>query len=224
MLHKAESLNSTITELQRCDFSNIDRSSAELWITSVCVKKGLDKRETRCAIEHLLPAKKMPKFIVMGHKQHGKDSFCEYLRDNYGVTFASSSYTALEVFLFESIKGQFGYKTIDEAYEDRDNHRELYFNKISKFNEDNGLDTLGKIIFKNKDGYCGIRNRKEFVALKNANEFNISIWIDASERLEPENGSSNELTKNDADIVITNNTTRKDFQEKIERFYHLFAK
>lgn len=163
------------------------------------------------------------KLMVMGYKRHGKDSFCEYLRDEYGVTFASSSYTACELFLFDELKDRFGYGTVLEAFNDRGAHRDLWYNSIKAYNEKHGLDALGKHIYTSNDVYCGIRDREEFYALKKAGYFDLSIWVDAGKRLPPESQSSMNLTPDDADLIITNNDSLSAFHAKIQLLYSVLC-
>ena len=160
------------------------------------------------------------KLMIMGYKRHGKDTMCEYLRDKYGITFASSSEFACELFLFDKIKDQFGYKTPKEAFDDRGNHRQLWYEEIKAFNVEHGLDALGKLIYENNDAYCGIRDDEEFYALKEAKAFELAVWVDASKRLPPEEGASNKLSKEDADVIIDNNGTEKELFQALDRFYH----
>lgn len=162
--------------------------------------------------------------MIMGEKRHGKDTLCEYLRDTYGVTFGSSSKTACDLFLFEKIKKLLGYQTPEEAFNDRDNHRQLWYEEIKAYNEANGLDALGKVIYSNHQIYCGIRDKDEFMALKNGGLIDLTIWIDASERLPPESSNSMKLSKEDADIIISNNGNKAEFLNKIDKFYRAVLK
>ncbi|MGR5365844.1 hypothetical protein [Photobacterium damselae] len=145
------------------------------------------------------------KIIITGYAEHGKDTACEYLYKKFGITFESSSHTACELFLFDDLKKEHGYKTFDECYEDRRNHRKLWADKISEFNRINGLDALGKVIFERVDCYNGIRKLAELNALKSSGLVDLVIWLDASERMPPESIESMDIPPNVADITISNN-------------------
>jgi hypothetical protein len=164
------------------------------------------------------------KAMVLGNKRHGKDTLCEILEAAYGVSFASSSWVACKKFLFNSLKDVMGYKTPEECFEDRDGWRELWYQMICAFNSKDRT-RLGKLIFSENTIYCGCRDREEFEAMKAAGMFDLVIWVDASERLEQEDESSLKLTKEDADIVITNNTTLEEFTAAVHALYaeHLQA-
>lgn len=218
-------LPSMLDGFQSIDFKKYTREQAELWITRECITMSLTPFEVQTVVDIILGVDKCRfKVIVMGYKRHGKDTACEYLRDKYGVTFASSSYTACELFLFNTLKDKLGYHSIDEAFDDRGNHRKIWYNEIKAFNQKNGLTTLGEQIFKANDIYCGIRDRDEFLSLKAANIFTLTIWIDASERLPSENKESMNLNINDADIVICNNGTHKNLYDKLDKLYELTLK
>lgn len=161
----------------------------------------------------------MQNVIIFGHKQHGKDTACEYLQSKYGVSFASSSYFACEIFLFEQMqKENYGYGSIDECFADRVNHRKYWYEAIRDFNTPDKT-RLGKQLFSGHDIYCGIRDLEEFNALKANGLVKLSIFIDASGRLEKESSESMKMDIEHADIVITNNGTLEQFYEKLDRLY-----
>lgn len=158
------------------------------------------------------------RFIMMGHMRHGKDTACEYLHKKYGLSFASSSRVACDLFIFEKMKVEYGYQTADECFEDRVNHRDYWYDEICEFNTpDKGK--LGKIILKSNNGYCGIRDSKEFYKLKADGAFSVSIWVDAHDRLPPEGLSSMDLTQNDAEIILDNNGTEAQFFKNLDALY-----
>lgn len=158
------------------------------------------------------------KLMVFGYKRHGKDTACEYLRDRYGLTFASSSYSACEIFLFDQLKEKYGYSTVQACFDDRHNHRSEWFDAIRAYNDDD-LTRLAGQIFAGNDIYCGIRNKEEFDAAKSAGMFDVGVWIDAGKRLPPEDASSMTLSMADADIVIDNNGTLKTLYAHLDGFY-----
>lgn len=158
------------------------------------------------------------KLIVFGYKRHGKDTTCEFLEQKFGLGFRSSSYFACEEFIFDLLKDEHGYASIDECFEDRVNHRELWYNLIRDYNKEDRT-RLGRGIFQVAPVYCGIRDRDEFEALKKKRLFDVSVWIDASERLPDEDESSMNLNKKDADFIITNNGSEAEFLKKLEHFF-----
>jgi hypothetical protein len=155
------------------------------------------------------------KLIFFGFKEHGKDTACEYLENVYGVSFSSSSWYACKTFLFNQIKGRLGYKTPEECFEDRRNHRPLWYEAIRDYNRKDRA-RMGKEIFASHAIYCGIRDNEEFQALTSQGIFDHAIWVDASDRLPPEDESSMNVSRAEADWVIDNNGTREDLHRGLD--------
>lgn len=150
------------------------------------------------------------KIMVCGYARHGKDQFCEYL----GIPFNSSSRVALDKVIWDAIGHGFADK--DECYDLRVNHRSTWYNLIKAYNTPD-LTRLCRDIFEENDIYCGIRDREEFLAAKQQRLFDLSIWVDASDRIPPEDSNSCTLTPDDCDIVITNNGSLYDLEMKARR-------
>ena len=156
------------------------------------------------------------KFMVIGHGRHGKDTVCELLRDKYDFTFESSSMVAAKEVLYPKLKEEYGYETFEECYADRhgEGMREVWFNEISAINTPDKT-TLGRMIYKDHDIYCGIRCKEEFEALRDAGVFNFSIWVDGSARHEPEDENSCTVRKEDAQYVLDNNGSLEDLKDNL---------
>jgi len=156
------------------------------------------------------------KLMVMGHGRHGKDTVCEILRDNYGFTFQSSSFAVAQYAIYPILKQLIGYDTLEECYNDRHNHRSLWFELIKAFNHrDKSL--LSRLIFQDCDIYCGIRNVEELNAARKANLFDYAIWVTRSQVTPEETTNSCTVTIRDADYVLDNNGTVEELQVEIDR-------
>ncbi len=88
------------------------------------------------------------------------------------------------------------------CFEDRANHRDLWFHAIAAHNLRPGPMIAEKIL-EEHDIYTGMRNRAEFERSRGV--FDLVVWVDASKRLPPEPGGSMQLTADDADWIIDNN-------------------
>ena len=146
----------------------------------------------------------LPKLLVIGHGRHGKDTVCEILAKNYNYSFESSSRFCSKLFIYNMLKDKYGYSSEEECYEDRHNHRAEWYNAICDYNEKDAA-TLGREIFKEHDIYCGLRNKREFFAMKNTGVFDYAIWVDRSDHLPPESKDSMSLEQWMADYTIDNN-------------------
>jgi hypothetical protein len=82
---------------------------------------------------------------------------------------------------------------------------------ISAFNYPDGA-TLGKAIFNENEMYCGLRNKREFHALKNSGTYDVSIWVDRSDVLPLEDSSSMTLEQWMTDYTIDNNGTLEELE------------
>ena len=149
-----------------------------------------------------------PKIMVVGHARHGKDTVGELMRDELGLSFQSSSMFAAERVMMPAFNEERmvenKYRTALECYEDRVNHRKFWFDEICRYNTPD-CSRLGRELLQQYDVYCGIRSFREFFALKNQGLFDASIWVDASKRVEPEPGSSNEMQPWMCDFFLDNN-------------------
>lgn len=149
---------------------------------------------------------KLPKLLVIGHGRHGKDTVCEILRDEYGFSFESSSQFCSKLFIFDQLKNKYGYSSEQECYADRHNHRAEWYDAICAYNVPDAA-RLGREIFHEHDIYCGLRNKKEYHAMRNTGVFDYAIWVDRSDHLPLESESSMTLKQWMADFTIDNNGT-----------------
>ncbi len=158
-----------------------------------------------------------PKVLVLGYARHGKDTVCELLRDRYDLTFTSSSqFCAEHVVLpwFRSNPGTFEYKDAAACFDDRHNHRALWYDLITDYNKPD-MARLGREIFASNDVYCGLRNAREFHAVKNAGLYDFAVWVDASDRVPPEDASSCTVEPWMADFVLDNNGSLEDLERNL---------
>lgn len=156
------------------------------------------------------------KILILGHARHGKDTLGEILQKNNGITATSSSEAANKIFIYNKIKERFGYNSLQECFEDRLNHRDLWYNMICDYNKEDKARLAKNILFE-YDCYVGMRDLDELKACIDNDLFDIIIWVDASERMTLEPFSSFNITKDYADIIIENNETEEEFINKSKR-------
>lgn len=146
----------------------------------------------------------LPKLIIIGYGRHGKDTVCDILKEKYNFNFISSSQYCSEKVIFPILSPMYGYKTTDECYNDRHNHRKEWYDLIANHNADDP-SRLGKDILSEYDIYCGLRRKEELQSLIYQDVCDYVIWVDASKRLPPEDESSCTVTQSMADYTIDNN-------------------
>jgi hypothetical protein len=163
----------------------------------------------------------MKKLLIIGNARHGKDSMAELLETEFGMTFMSSSQAAADIFIYDVLKEKYGYKTSEECFEDRMNHRAEWYNMICEYNKDDKA-RLAKEILKRTDCYVGMRDSGEIKECIKQGLFDRVIWVDASKRLPLEPKDSFNIKQSDADEIIENNSTYEEFVEKVRAFGESF--
>ena len=156
------------------------------------------------------------KLLIVGHGRHGKDTVSEILRDRYGYSFESSSQFCSKLFIYDMLQEKYGYTTEAECYADRHNHRQEWYEAICAYNVPDA-SRLGRAIFEEHDIYCGLRNRREYFAMKNTCVFDLAIWVDRSDHLPPEPKTSMSLEQWMADYTIDNNGSLAELEFNVEQ-------
>jgi dephospho-CoA kinase len=156
------------------------------------------------------------KLLIVGPARWGKDSLAEILHEHFGLKFISSSQACADIFIYEHLKDKYDYKTPEECFNDRVNHRQEWYELICDFNK-NDKARLAKEILRHNNTYVGMRDWAEIKECMSQKLFDLVIWVDASKRLPPEDSSSFNITPSDADIIVENNGTYEEFKEKVLR-------
>lgn len=154
------------------------------------------------------------KILIIGHARHGKDTVAEIAKRLFGLKFESSSQAACRIFLFDALKNKYGYKTSNECFEDRINHRVEWHNLICEYNH---LDKarLAKEILRDSDIYVGMRSYDEVHACLAQGVFKAIIGVfDPRKPLESANSFNIDLWAS-ADIVIPNGSSLSDLENKV---------
>jgi len=163
------------------------------------------------------------KLLILGHARHGKDTFAEILNEHFGLKFKSSSVAASEIFIYDELKHKYEYKSPEECFEDRVNHRQEWHEMIVDFNKDDRA-RLAKEILKQADCYVGMRSGLEIEECVRQGLFDLIIWVDASDRLPLEGKESFNIDESYADVIIPNNGTFEEFKARTIRFGEAFFK
>lgn len=160
----------------------------------------------RCAANNKLP----PRILVIGHGRHGKDTAAAMLAKATGGRFVSSSEFAAQKAVFPLVSDL--YPDWQAAYDDRANHRELWYHAIRAYNLRPG-PMLAEQILAEHDIYVGMRSRVEFERSRDL--FDLVIWVDRSEVLPTEPENSMELTAEDAEWVLDNNQSVEHLEAEV---------
>ncbi len=149
------------------------------------------------------------KILIIGHARHGKDTVAKMIKGNIGLHFASSSEVANDVFVFNLLKDKHGYKSKDQCFQDRVNHRAEWFDMITEYNSKDGA-RLAKDILKEHDIYVGMRNNTELQECKRQKLFDVIIGVyDQSKPHEPIESFDIDLFSESHFIICTSSDLAK---------------
>lgn len=146
------------------------------------------------------------KLLILGYARHGKDTVAEMF---INLKFESSSW-----YIAHLINKDLKYPTVKECFDDRVNKRAFWHDWITNYNTPDA-SKLCQEILKDNDIYVGMRTYREFVATKYL--FDLTIWVDASNRHPREPSSSISIDAACADIIIDNNWDEKQLKNKVNR-------
>ncbi len=159
---------------------------------------------------------KNTKILILGDARHGKDELARMICEKTGLTNKSSSVAALEIFLFDVLDKKYNlkYNSLEEAFEDRVNHRDIWYDEICLYNKEDKLN-LVKGILRIADIYVGLRSDKEVEKAIEEKSFSHIIGV-YNYGVQRESNSSNtaDVLKY-SDFIITNNGTLEDLENKV---------
>lgn len=155
------------------------------------------------------------KILILGYGRHGKDSVADIIKEKTKLKHISSSMMANKLVVYDKLKTRYNYKTEEECFEDRANHREEWYQLICEYNKED-KSKLTKEILKEHDMYVGLRDKIEFDHVKDL--FDFILWVDASKRCSNlPFDSTLKIGKEYADIIIDNNGTMNQLIDKTIR-------
>lgn len=154
------------------------------------------------------------KLLIIGHCRHGKDTVAQMITDMFGLTFISSSEAAADLFIFDALKEKYGYKTVEECFKDRVNHRKEWYDLITEFNSSDKA-RLAKGILKHSDMYVGMRDHEEIQECIRQGLFDYIIGVyDPRKPHEPKESFNIDLFE-EADLIIPNASSLGILESKV---------
>lgn len=162
------------------------------------------------------------KIILLGHARHGKDTVAEFINSEIGLEFRSSSSLAAEIFLYEALKDKYGYKSYDECFEDRSNHRAEWHNLIADYNSEDPA-RLAKQIFETNDIYVGMRSAIELAKCREDGVVDLIIGVYNPRMPDEPRDSFNIDLWQECDFVIPNAGTLDDLLDKVKSLCDLLV-
>ncbi len=183
----------------------------------IFTKEELAKLDLHPDVDIVEEVSPKAKILILGDAQHGKDTLAEMMVEEFNLTCKSSSRFALETFLFDILRDKYNlnYKSNDEAYLDRVNHRKKWFDEICSYNSKDKL-RLAKKLLKEANIYIGLRRDEEVEEAIKKKTFDKIIGIyDYRKPRESKESNTADVFKY-SDIVIMNNGTLEDLKNKLK--------
>ena len=174
-------------------------------------EQGLDPEEYK-----LIPVGQNKKILFLGDARHGKDTMAEIFCEKTDYKFASSSLVAAEIFMVKVLKEKYNlsYSSVQEAWNDRVNHRDIWYNEICLYNSEDRL-RLVKDILNVADIYVGLRNHLEVEQAIKEDTFDHIIGIyDYRKPREDKSSNTADVFKY-SHFVIMNNGTIDNLRYKV---------
>lgn len=166
-----------------------------------------------------IPKQISNKILIVGHGRHGKDTMAEILNKNFGLTFESSSMKAAELFIFESLKDKYNYKSFDDCYNDRSSKRVEWHDLIIEYNKEDKA-RLAKDILLESDIYVGMRSKEEHDECISQGLFGWVIGVfDIRKPLESSDSFDIDLW-NSCDFIVPNSEGLEEFESRINKIYN----
>lgn len=162
------------------------------------------------------------KLLILGMARSGKDTFAELIcKHKPSFSFESSSLFVCEKAVFPTLSGKYGYKTIEECYEDRDGYRPEWFELISAYNSPKYR--LAEELLSKHDIYVGLRNNEEYQACLERDLFDLIFWVDGTKRTgKVENRESFNIDYDPGIMFwIDNNRSLKHLEQTAAKFAKL---
>jgi len=151
--------------------------------------------------------------VICGHGRCGKDTASQWFMEHTRLRFHESTSEAAAQLCYQRLREKYGYYSVEQAFEDRHNHRKEWAEIIWAYNEPDGL-TLYRDMLEANDILNGVRKASELEALRTHLLVDLVIWIDRDVPNDP----SLEMDSSVADIIIDNNGTLADLHQKLSRF------
>lgn len=163
----------------------------------------------------------LPKVLLIGYGGHGKDTVASMMK-SWGFKVRGSSEWANEKLVFPQLQTQYGYADSKACYEDRRNHREEWFSILAAYNSPDP-SALARGILAEADVFNGMRRYEELAACAKAGLFDLIIWVDRSGFEPPESVDSCTVSRNHADVILDNNGSKDELQQKVDRLCRILC-
>jgi len=159
--------------------------------------------------------------LIIGHKEHGKSTVAQMICNYKGLKAEDSSMAAARIFIYNALKGKYGYKSFEECYYDRRNRRSEWYDLISEYNSKNE-SRLAEDILETNDIYIGMRRTKELEVCQSKGMFDLIIGVfDPEKPLESSDSMDIDIFKH-SDVILYVDEDKNKTRKKVERLFGIY--
>lgn len=137
-----------------------------------------------------------PVLAILGYGRCGKDTCGQWLGEHTPLVYAGSSSNVV----VDLIAADLGV-TPEEAWADRHRNRAYWKQWADNYRKDDPTK-LARLCLQRGDLIIGLRDVVEFRACRDANLFDIAIWVNRDVPVDP----TVTFSRDDCDIVVDNNS------------------
>lgn len=149
----------------------------------------------------------LPVLAFVGHGRSGKDTCCEWLRDNTFLRFAGGcSYTVLP-----HVARALGLTT-EEAWATRHDNRMFWYEWCNEYRREDPARIVRECLA-HSDVVCGVRDGVELRAARDEGLVDVIVWVDRAVPADP----TVAFTADDADLVLRNHGSLDDLYRRLRR-------
>jgi hypothetical protein len=163
------------------------------------------------------------KILILGYAGHGKDEVAGILSKNSDMKFTSTSVWVCEKIIFPILRVKYGYKTVQECFEDRDNHRIEWRDLVNEYNTPDLTRLVRENLFEN-DIYVGLRDHDQYKACMDNNLFDYVLFVDAWPRNDFNDLSMNIKFDPSKMFLVKNDGSKKDLESFLFKFLMIHNK
>lgn len=150
------------------------------------------------------------KVLICGGDGSGKDTVARIISG--GRPYVSATRHLLDVIVWPKWGVFSGFIDKEECYNNRHLHRKKWL-ELANYYCYGDQARLLREVFKVSDIYCGLRNIDQFIIGKRQGIFDVSIYVDSSDRRVSSEGC--DISASMCDIVVRNNYGIKDLERRI---------
>lgn len=156
-----------------------------------------------------------PTLAICGPGRSGKDTACEWFRDNTPLTFVGGCSWSARHYMASRLSQDLGrLVTAEEAYASRHEDRMKWYAYLNEYRAADPARLVRDVLQEN-DLVCGIRDFKELLTAQREGLLDLTVWVDRAVQKDPTLG----YTADYCDITVMNHGSKEEFYDRLRRLF-----